>query len=85
MDLGPLGSYRLPTPLKDAYGTSTAQELADQLGVSKRPTAELGSTADAAYQALRRGDKGPARALLVDELGVDETKADQALAKLPQL
>jgi len=85
MDLGPLGGYRLPTALKNAYGTATAQELADQLGVTKQPTAALSGTADAAYQALRRGDQGPARALLVDDLGVSETKADEALAKLPRL
>lgn len=85
MDLGPLGSYRLPVALKNAYGASTAQELADQLGVSMRPTGDLGSTADAAYQALRRGDTGPARALLVHDLGVSEGKADDALAKLPTL
>ncbi|MCS5732452.1 hypothetical protein [Herbiconiux daphne] len=85
MDLGPLGSYRLPAALKAAYGVTTAQELADQLGVTKQPTPELGATADAAYQALRRGDHGPARALLIDDLGVSEDKADAAIAKLPQL
>ncbi|MDO9352250.1 MAG: hypothetical protein Q7T55_01055 [Solirubrobacteraceae bacterium] len=85
MDLGPLGGYRLPVALKNAYGVGTAQELADQLGVTKRPTAALAGTADAAYQALRRGDTGPARRLLVDDLGVTEAKADEALAALPPL
>ncbi|WP_066043028.1 hypothetical protein [Herbiconiux solani] len=85
MDLGPLGGYRLPTAIKNAYGTTTAQELADQLGVTKQPTPGLGATADAAYQALQRGDRGPARALLIDDLGISPEKADDALARLPEL
>lgn len=85
MDLGPLAGYRLPTSIKNAYGTTTAQELADQLGVTKQPTAALGPAADAAYQALRRGDQGPARSLLVDDLGISEANADEALAQLPEL
>jgi hypothetical protein len=85
MDLGPLGSYRLPTQIKNAYGTTTAQELADQLGVTKRPTPELAGEADAAYKALKRGDQNPARTLLVDKLGISESNADAALAKLPPL
>lgn len=85
MHLGTLSGYRLPTAIKNAYGTTTAQELADQLGVTKQPTPDLAPTADAAYQALRRGDQGPARALLVNDLGVSEANADSALAKLPPL
>lgn len=85
MVIGPLGNYRLPPAIAATYGVVTAQELADQLGVTKRPSAELGSTADAAYQALRRGDQGPARALLISDLGVSEEDADAALAKLPRL
>jgi len=83
MDLGPLGSYRLPSSMRAAYGVNTAQELADQLGVSTAPTADLAPVADAAYQSLRRGDQGPARALLVDKLGVSEANADAAIAKFP--
>jgi hypothetical protein len=85
MDLGPLGGYRLPTALQNAYGVQTAQQLADQLGVTKQPTADLGPEADAAYGALKRGDQAPARSLLVDKLGVTAEKADEALAKLPSL
>ncbi|MEF2978489.1 hypothetical protein [Subtercola sp. YIM 133946] len=85
MDLGHLGSYRLPSALTAAYGVTTAQELADQLGVTKRPDPSLGSAADAAYEALKRGDQGPARSLLIDSLGVSESAADAALAKLPAL
>jgi hypothetical protein len=85
MDLGPLGGYQLPTAIKNAYGVDTAQQLADQLGVTKRPTAALSGDADKAYNALKAGDQGPARRLLVDELGVSEQKADEALAKLPRL
>jgi hypothetical protein len=85
MDLGPLSGYRLPTAIRNAYGVDTAQQLADQLGVSKRPTPELGAEADAAYQALKKGDSAPARSLLVNKLGVNESAADAALAKLPKL
>jgi hypothetical protein len=85
MDLGTLGGYRLPTAIQTAYGVTTAQELADQIGVTKRPSPELAGDADAAYNALKRGDAAPARALLVDKLGVSEANADAALAKLPKL
>jgi hypothetical protein len=85
MDIGPYGSYRLPAQIRDAYGVDTAQQLADQLGVTKRPSSELSGEADAAYRALKNGDQGPARALLVDHLGVSEQKADEALGKLPSL
>ncbi|MCU1479277.1 MAG: hypothetical protein JWQ19_63 [Subtercola sp.] len=85
MNLGPLSSYRLPAAIRTAYGVDTAQQLADQLGVTKQPGPELGGEADAAYQSLKQGDSGPARALLVNKLGVSESAADAALAKLPQL
>ena len=85
MDLGTLGGYRLPSSLASAYGVQTAQQLADQLGVTKAPTADLAGEADAAYRALKNGDRAPARALLVTKLGVSEEKADAALAKLPAL
>jgi hypothetical protein len=85
MDLGPLGAYRLPAAIRNAYGTDTAQQLADQLGVTKRPSLALSGEAEDAYSALKQGDRGPARALLVDRLGVTEAKADEALAKLPSL
>ena len=38
-----------------------------------------------AYRALRRGDLAPARALLVEGLGVSEANADAALKRLPRL
>lgn len=85
MNLGPLGGYRLPLALREAYGTTTAQELADQLGITKQPDAALAGEADAAYRALKAGDTCPARALLIDGLGVSEANADAALAKLPKL
>jgi hypothetical protein len=85
MDLGPLGGYRLPPAIRDAYGTATAQELADQLGITKPPTPDLAGEADAAYQSLRNGDQAPARTLLIDKLGVSEANADAALARLPRL
>ncbi|MCS5717805.1 hypothetical protein N1027_06610 [Herbiconiux sp. CPCC 205763] len=85
MDLGQLGGYRLPAAIRDAYGVATAQELADQLGVTKKPTSDLGGEADAAYQSLKQGDQGPARELLVQRLGVSASNADAALAKLPKL
>ena len=85
MDLGKLGNYPLPPAIQAAYGVATAQDLADQLGITRQPTADLADEADDAYRALKRGDQGPARALLVDKLGVSGSKADEALAKLPRL
>jgi hypothetical protein len=85
MDIGPLGNYPLPGAIRAAYGVETAQQLADQLGVTKQPTPALASRADAAYGALKRGDTAPARALLVDDLGVSDSNADAAIAKLPKL
>ncbi|MFB2554511.1 hypothetical protein [Herbiconiux liangxiaofengii] len=85
MDLGPLGGYRLPALLTTAYGVDTAQQLADQLGVTKKPTPAVAGRADAAYAALTNGDTAPARILLVDDLGVSPEKADEAIAKLPGL
>jgi hypothetical protein len=85
MNLGTLGNYPLPPAIQAAYGVATAQELADQLGITRQPTADLAGEADAAYRSLKQGDQGPARSLLVDKLGVSESKADDALAKLPRL
>ncbi|MCU1405175.1 MAG: hypothetical protein JWQ43_1478 [Glaciihabitans sp.] len=85
MDLGSLGNYPLPRAIQTAYGADTAQQLADQLGVTKPPTADMASEADAAYRALKQGDQSRARSLLVDKLGVSEDNADAALAKLPPL
>lgn len=85
MNIGPLGSYRLPSAIREAYGTDTAQQLADQLGVTKEPSLSLSTKADAAYRALKSGDSALARALLVDDLGVSEHNADAAIAKLPRL
>lgn len=84
MDIGPLGSYRLPAAIRTAYGTDTAQQLADQLGVTKQPSLALSQEAEAAYEALKAGDDAPARSLLVDQLGVSEQSADSAIAKFPR-
>jgi len=85
MDLGIYANYRLPEQVRTAYGVDTAQELADQLGVTKQPTMAVSSDAENAYKALRSGDSAPARSLLVNGLGVSEAKADEAIAKLPAL
>lgn len=85
MNLGPFTDYRLPSAIRSAYGVDTAGQLADQLGVSKQPTLALSGKADAAYAALKTGDQQPARALLVDDLGVSPERADAALAKLPPM
>lgn len=85
MNLGVYADYPLPAAVRDAYGVTTAQELADRLGVTKEPTADLAPLADEAYRSLRRGDLAPARALLVERLGVSEANADAALKRLPRL
>ncbi|AXH34399.1 hypothetical protein DVJ78_02265 [Humibacter sp. BT305] len=86
MDLGTWGSYRLPEQLRSAYGVDTAQALADQLGAKDVPiTPELIAEAEAAFRAYRSGDTATGRRFLVETLGVDEHRADEALAKLPTL
>lgn len=86
MDLGTWGSYRLPEQLRTAYGVDTAQALADQLGAKDTPlTPALIAEAEAAYRALRSGDTATGRRFLVERLGVNERRADEALAKLPTL
>ncbi|MDF2443124.1 MAG: uncharacterized protein JWR01_1327 [Subtercola sp.] len=85
MDLGPYTNYPLPAAIRTAFGADTAGELADRLGVTQRPGPEVGPEADAAYQSLRRGDQAPARALLVERLGLSGSAADDALARLPKL
>ncbi|WP_378144255.1 hypothetical protein ACFJGV_12420 [Cnuibacter sp. UC19_7] len=86
MELGTWGSYRLPEQLRAAYGVDTAQALADQLGAKDTPlTPELIAEAEAAFRAYRSGDTATGRRFLVDRLGVDGQRADDALAKLPRL
>jgi len=38
VSLGLIAAFTLPPEIKAAYGVETAQQLADQIGVSKRPT-----------------------------------------------
>jgi hypothetical protein len=85
MNIGPLGTYRLPAVVRATYGVETAQQLADQLGVAKLPSRGLSEDAEAAYEALKAGDPAPARSLLVNQFGVSEQRADEALGKLPAL
>ncbi len=40
MDIGLLGGYRLPDAIRTAYGVDTAQQLADQLGVTPQKADE---------------------------------------------
>jgi hypothetical protein len=85
MDIGPLGAYRLPALVRETYGVVTAQQLADQLGVTKVPTRGLSEEAESAYEALKAGDRAPVRSLLVEQFGVSEQRADEALGTLPAL
>ena len=80
------GPFAVPgNPLAHRAGGRTVGQLADQLGFTKKPSPALAGKADAAYAALKYGDTAPARILLVDDLGVSEQKADEAIAKLPGL
>jgi hypothetical protein len=77
--------FPLPQQIKDAYGVQTSQQLADQIGVTKQPSLSMRGEATTAYEALQRGDQGPAMRLLTETLGVPEQNAKEALAKLPAL
>jgi uncharacterized protein YidB (DUF937 family) len=85
VSLGLLAMFPLPQQIKDAYGVQTAQQLADQIGVTKRPSLAMRAEATTAYEALQRGDQGPAMTMLTQSLGVSEQNAKEALAKLPAL
>jgi len=82
MNLGTLANYPMPAPVRDALGASTAQQLADRLGADGQFSPELAHAAEAAYNALRAGDRAPARALLVDAFSVDPATADAAVEAL---
>lgn len=83
VSLGLIAAFTLPPEIKAAYGVETAQQLADQIGVTKRPTIWMRAEATQAYEALQRGDHAPAMTLLTERLGVSEENAREALAKLP--
>ncbi len=85
VSLGVIAAFPLPPAIKQAYGVETAQQLADQIGVTKKPSLFMRGQAMAAYEALQRGDQGPAMTLLTKTLGVPEANAREALAKLPAL
>jgi hypothetical protein len=85
VSLGLLAMFPLPQQIKDAYGVQTSQQLADQIGVTKQPSLSMRDEATTAYEALQRGDQGPAMTLLTETLGVPEQNAKEALAKLPAL
>jgi hypothetical protein len=82
MNLGQYASYPLPKNIKEAFGVETAQQLADQLGVTGDVSPALSRGADAAYRSFRAGDTGPARTFMTGPLGMNEAAADEALAKL---
>jgi len=82
MNLGPYSSYPLPTPIRSAFGVSTAQELADQLGVTGELTPALAHEAESAYNAHRAGDPDAAFTFLTTKLGVSDEAARAALTKL---
>jgi hypothetical protein len=85
MNLGHYASYPLPKNIRDAFGVETAQQLADQLGVTGEVSPALSREADAAYRSFRGGDTAPARSFMTDRLGMTEAAADEALAKLSAL
>jgi hypothetical protein len=83
MDLGSLASYPMPANIRSAFGASTAQELADTLGIDAQMTPELGRHADAAYGEYRKGNLDAVRTFMKSDLGMSDEKIDDALAKLP--
>jgi hypothetical protein len=82
MDLGPYASYRLPSNLRQAFGVETAQQLADQIGVTGEWTPDTAREGEVAYNAYRRGDTAAARSFLTGTLGLTDAVADDTLAKL---
>ena len=85
VSLGLVAAFTLPPEIKAAYGVETAQQLADQIGITKPPTIWMRGDATKAYEALKNGDQAPAMTMLTQRLGVTEQNAREALAKLPPL
>jgi hypothetical protein len=83
MDLGPYASYRLPATVQTAFGAQTAQELADQLGLTGTLTAEVGREAERAYNGYRSGDTSAATAFLKNHSTMDDATIAEVLSKLP--
>ncbi|MET0990499.1 MAG: hypothetical protein ABWY54_07625 [Glaciihabitans sp.] len=82
MKLGPYSTYPLPAPVRTAFGVSTAQELADQLGAQGELTPHLAREAETAYNAYRAGDIAAAHEFLTAKLGLTDAVASSALDKL---
>jgi hypothetical protein len=83
MDLGPYASYRLPATVQTAFGAQTAQDLADQLGLTGKLTAEVGREAERAYNGYRTGDTSAAAAFLKNHTTMDEATIAEVLSTLP--
>jgi hypothetical protein len=85
MDLGPYSSYRLPQAVQASFGVNTAQELADQIGLTGTLNSGVAQEAERAYNAYRAGDQQPAIAFLTSHSNLDEAAIAEVLGKLPQL
>ncbi|PRY68037.1 hypothetical protein B0I08_105201 [Glaciihabitans tibetensis] len=83
MDLGPYSSYRLPPTIRAAFGVETAQELADQLGLTGTLTAQVAREAERAYNGYRAGDPSAVSAFLKAHTGMDDQAVATTLSKLP--
>ena len=83
MDLGHYSSYRLPYPIRTAFGIVTAQDLADKLGLTGTLTADDAHEAELAYEQYAMGELGAAHRFLIDRCGLSEQVATDALARLP--
>jgi hypothetical protein len=85
VNLGPFASYRLPANVQSAFGVETAEQLADQLGVTAEFSPALAYEAENAYKAYRQGDTTTARGFLKDRLGMSDDSIDAAFEKASRL
>ena len=82
MDLGTYGSYPMPANIRRAFGADTAQQLADQLGITATADPELARDADAAWGEYKKGNLDAVTAFMTGRLGMTPERTEDTLAKL---
>jgi hypothetical protein len=83
VNLGPYAGYVLPQDIQRAFDVVTAQQLADQLGVSGQVTPDLAREAESAYNTYRAGDSTAVLAFLKHRLRASDDVISRALSRLP--
>jgi hypothetical protein len=82
MDLGTYAPYPMPANIRQAFGADTAQQLADQLGITATAGPELAREADTVWGEYKRGNLEAVTTFMTERLGMTQERAEDTLAKL---